>query len=77
MKRLLALTALAFTVEASAITGDLNLDGVVDFDDFFIFADNFGKLGPPEVDVVYDTLTVEIGRPRLTSAPSPDAGSIE
>ena len=48
MKRLLALTALAFTVEASAITGDLNLDGVVDFDDFFIFADNFGAEGAPE-----------------------------
>jgi hypothetical protein len=47
MKRLLALTALAFTVEASAITGDLNLDGVVDFDDFFIFTDNFGKSGSP------------------------------
>ena len=30
-----------------AVVGDLNLDGVVDFDDFFILADNFGKVGGP------------------------------
>jgi hypothetical protein len=29
-----------------AVTGDLDNDGDVDFDDFFVFADNFGKEGP-------------------------------
>jgi hypothetical protein len=29
-----------------AVTGDLDRDGDVDFDDFFVFADNFGKTGP-------------------------------
>ncbi len=28
-----------------AITGDLDRDGDVDLDDFFLFADNFGKKG--------------------------------
>jgi hypothetical protein len=51
---------LVSVTQAHGVLGDLNRDGVVDFDDFFLFADNFGKLGPPEVDVVYDTLTVEI-----------------
>ena len=37
-----------------AILGDLNLDGTVGFDDFFIFADNFGKSGS------VDTLRVEV-----------------
>ena len=27
------------------IVGDLNADGSVDFDDFFIFADHFGETG--------------------------------
>ena len=32
-----------------AVIGDLNLDGVVDLQDFFILADNFGREGePPE-----------------------------
>jgi hypothetical protein len=31
-----------------AVPGDLNLDGRVDFDDFFMFAANFGKEGPPD-----------------------------
>jgi len=33
---------------AYAILGDLNKDGTVDFADFFLFADQFGKSGPPE-----------------------------
>ena len=37
MKQLLVLATLALAVEASAITGDLNLDGVVDFDDCWLF----------------------------------------
>jgi hypothetical protein len=45
---------------AMAVLGDLDRDGDVDFDDFFSFADNFGKSGPPATEVVYDTLTVEV-----------------
>jgi len=33
---------------ASAVVGDLNRDGVVDLEDFFVFADNFGETGQPE-----------------------------
>jgi len=40
-----------------AVTGDLNEDGVVDFNDFFIFSDNFGKEGPP---ILPDTIVVAI-----------------
>ena len=32
-----------------SITGDLDRDGDVDFDDFFLFSDNFGKTGEVEV----------------------------
>jgi hypothetical protein len=41
-----------------ALPGDLDLDGDVDFDDFFVFADNFGKTGAPDTlrVVVVDTL---------------------
>ena len=39
------------------VPGDLNADGIVDFDDFFLFADNFGKMGPP--DTAIDTVYVE------------------
>ena len=31
-----------------SITGDLDGDGDVDFDDFFLFSDNFGKTGEVE-----------------------------
>ena len=31
-----------------SITGDLDRDGDVDFDDFFLFSDNFGKTGEVE-----------------------------
>ena len=46
-----------------AVIGDLDLDGDVDLEDFFIFADHFGQTGPPDtlrvVEVVYDTLLIE------------------
>ena len=44
-----------------SIPGDLDLDGKVDFDDFFILADNFGREGPPDTlrVTVVDTLKVE------------------
>ncbi|MBT5142043.1 MAG: hypothetical protein HOG99_13665 [Gemmatimonadetes bacterium] len=32
----------------SAVLGDLNRDGRVDIDDFFLFAANFGRIGSPE-----------------------------
>jgi hypothetical protein len=39
---------------AEAVLGDINRDGVVGFDDFFILSDNFGKRGSPEqIDTVY------------------------
>lgn len=34
---------------AFSVSGDLNRDGMVDYDDFFIFADNFGKSGDPDL----------------------------
>ena len=62
MKRLHILTYLGvlavFTPSVDALTGDLDLDGDVDFDDFFIFADQFGKEGPVThagVDTVFVT----------------------
>ena len=39
---------LAMAGPASAVVGDLNRDGVVDLEDFFVFADNFGRRGQPE-----------------------------
>ena len=38
--------------EADALSSDLNRDGVVDFDDFFLFADEFGLTGEPDADTV-------------------------
>lgn len=46
-----------WSTEARSVVGDLNRDGVVDFDDFFIFADNFGKEGVPQI---IDTVTVTL-----------------
>jgi len=43
-----AVTIVLLTVSSHAVTGDLNLDGTVDFDDFFVFADHFGQTGPPD-----------------------------
>ena len=50
---------------AAAVNGDLDRDGDVDFDDFFIFADNFGLTGSPDdadtvVVTVRDTITVAL-----------------
>ena len=63
MKRMLLIgLLLAWGSAGYAIPGDLNLDGVVDFSDFFIFSDNFGMEGPPDtlrVEVV-DSLVVEV-----------------
>ena len=45
---------------AEAIDGDLDLDGDVDFQDFLILVQNFGKQGPPSpvrTDTVYVTKT--------------------
>ena len=42
---LFALLLMLVAFPAAAVTGDLNRDGVVNYDDFFIFADNFGKTG--------------------------------
>ena len=60
MKGMLITGLLLLTAAAWAIPGDLNLDGKVDFDDFFFFADQFGKEGPPDTlrVVVMDTVTV-------------------
>ena len=38
--------------EADALSSDLNRDGVVDFNDFFLFADEFGLTGEPDADTV-------------------------
>ena len=45
---------------AEAIDGDLDLDGDVDFQDFLILVQNFGKQGPPSparTDTIYVTKT--------------------
>jgi len=48
-----------------AVTGDLNRDGTVDFDDFFLFADNFGKSGPVSDDSNSTTIPLEGTIPNL------------
>lgn len=60
---LVTFIAIHWFTNAQAVVGDLNRNGVVDFEDFFIFADNFGKEGSPEIIdtvkvAVYDTLKV-------------------
>ncbi len=62
---LVILIVFAVGSPAVAVTGDLNRDGVVNFDDFFIFADNFNRTGSPEdadtiVVTVRDTVTVTL-----------------
>ena len=60
MKRILFFVLIS-VVSADAVPGDLNSDGTVDFDDFFIFADHFGDTGTPGNDcasTVLDTVTV-------------------
>ena len=61
----LVVMVVMWTDGVNAIPGDVNCDGIVNFDDFFLLADNFGQEGPPEIiDTVevmkYDTLTVEV-----------------
>lgn len=62
---LVILVVLAVGSPAAAVTGDLNRDGIVNFDDFFIFADNFNRTGSPEdvdtiVVTVRDTVTITL-----------------
>ena len=48
---------------AHALSGDLNQDGIVGFDDFFLFADQFGHTGDPNVAdtvVVIRTDTLQV-----------------
>jgi len=49
-------------VSVWAISGDLNLDGKVDFEDFFLFADQFGKEGAPDTlrITIHDTVRVTV-----------------
>ena len=47
------------------VPGDLNKDGVVDFADFFLFADNFGKTGDPEPTGTDTVTVVEVRRDTL------------
>jgi hypothetical protein len=58
MVRILILTvgSLLWAGAGFAITGDLNKDGTVNFDDFFLFSDNFGKSGPLEDDCSTEAL---------------------
>lgn len=49
------LVVLLIPTYAGAILGDLNKDGQVDFGDFFLFADQFGKKGPLDLP---DTVVV-------------------
>jgi hypothetical protein len=67
VKSLRILFAFALLLSASpafSLQADLNKDGVVDFDDFFLFTDQFGQMGEPEsADTVVvlriDTLYVD------------------
>ena len=45
---------------AAAVGGDLNRDGVVDFSDFFLFSDNFGKTGPAEDECGDEILSIPL-----------------
>ena len=58
MVRILILTvgSLLWAGVGFAITGDLNKDGTVNFDNFFLFSDNFRKSGPLEDDCSTETL---------------------
>ena len=60
---LLAFVLLLPALPALALSADINRDGVVDFDDFFLFGDQFGQSGDPDladtiVVVVRDTIVV-------------------
>ena len=48
VRRIWLLVVLLMPVCAWAILGDLNRDGQVNFDDFFLLSDHFGEKGPPD-----------------------------
>ena len=68
MKRLIFPFAVVILLAGAsyAVIGDLNRDGTVDFDDFFLFADNFGKTGSPEI---IDTVRVTINDTLIVVVP--------
>ena len=45
---------------AVAVTGDLNRDGVVNYDDFFILAENWGLRGAPAPETRIDTVRITV-----------------
>jgi len=59
----IGIALIGLTSPVHSIVGDLNKDGIVDFADFFLLAENFGKEGPPELPdtvevVVRDTVVI-------------------
>ena len=63
MTKLLLMLMMVFVLHTPSwsITGDLDRDGDVDFDDFFLFSDNFGKTGEVEtIDCGEDTPTTSL-----------------
>ena len=62
MTRLLGiLMVFVLSTPSWSITGDLDRDGDVDFDDFFLLADNFGKTGEVEsIDCGEETQTTPL-----------------
>ena len=59
MKNKILLLVAVISTPVYAILGDLNEDGRVDFQDFFIFSDNFGKSGPVDSSIP-DTVVVTV-----------------
>ena len=59
------LVILLIPIYAGAILGDLNRDGQVDFGDFFLFADQFGKKGAPDPPDTVVTVRVDTLRQTL------------
>ena len=54
---ILLISILIIVSRAFGITGDLDRDGDVDFDDFFLFSDNFGKTGSIDVSDCGDEIS--------------------
>jgi len=61
-KALISVLMLTWINTGHAIPGDLNLDGMVNFEDFFLFADQFGKEGAPDTlrITLHDTIRVTV-----------------